>query len=243
MTPAAPARAEQGARSWVLAGPLVLARQLDAADCGTYKQLFLVFQLMTLQLPFGMAQGLYFLLPREPHAARACLGQSLVWLMGTALLSAAAWWVLAEPVAGRFNSLAVPVCAGLGLRGAMGACAAHGLARGGAAWWTWLRAEGVALATFPLDGALRARAQTRFLFVSCLGKALVTVPLLWGGVRWLGMVGAISGWLVAEVLGKVSLMWRLPAALSTASGRCRLRSLVPGRELAGAGGGGGRPAR
>jgi O-antigen/teichoic acid export membrane protein len=94
---------------------------------------------------------------------------------------------------------------------------------------------GVALATFPLDGALRARAQTRYLFVSYLGKALATVPLVWGGLRWLGMVGAIAGWLMAELLGKASLLWRLPAALSSETFRCRLRGLVPMRALAGAG--------
>ena len=437
MNSAAPARADPGARSWGRAGPLVLARlvsavltvsiplvlarQLDAADYGTYKQLFLVFQLLTLLLPFGMAQSLYFFLPREPEAARAYLGQALAWLTVIAGVSAAAWLVLAQPVAGRFNNpaladyrwelallcggtlvgspleiwftargrshlsarsylawdglralaLVLPVWAGLGLRGAMVACAAHGLARAAVAWAAWLRAEGrgfsrarawahlryaapfgaamllgvpqaaahqvavslavapevfaiyavgvfqvplvdlfytptsellmvqlgeleregrreegaaafreatarlawlflpmvaylwavaplfirtlfgaryeaavpifrvsvlgVALATFPLDGALRARAQTRFLFVSYLGKALVTVPLVWGGVRWFGMVGAIGGWLVAEVMGKASLLWRLPAALSTGDGRCRLRSLIPARALSGAG--------
>ena len=93
MNAAAPARAEPGARGWGRAGPLVLARlasalltvsiplvlarQLDAADYGTYKQLFLVFQVLTLLLPFGMAQSLYFFLPREPGAARAYLGQAL----------------------------------------------------------------------------------------------------------------------------------------------------------------------
>ena len=438
MNAAAPARAEPGTRSWGRAGPLVLARlgsavltvsiplvlarQLDAADYGTYKQLFLVFQVLTLLLPFGMAQSLYFFLPREPGDARAYLGQALAWLTGVALASILAWLWTADGVARQFNNpaiadyrwelallcggtlvgspletwftargrsgvsarsyllwdglralaLVVPVWAGYGLRGAMVVCAAHGILRGAAAWAAWLRAEGpgfsrarawahlryaapfgaamllgvpqasahqvavsiavspelfavyavgvfqvplvdlfytptsellmvqlgeleregrreegaaafreasarlawlflpmvaylwavaplfirtlfgaryeaavpifrlsvlgVALATFPLDGALRARAQTRFLFVSYLGKALVTVPLVWGGVRWLGLVGAIGGWLVAEVLGKASLLARLPAALPGDAARCPLRRFMPLRALAGAGG-------
>jgi hypothetical protein len=90
---------------------------------------------------------------------------------------------------------------------------------------------GVALAIFPLDGALRARACTRFLFASYLGKAILTVPLVAGGVKLFGMQGAIGAWLAVEVLGKVSLLWRLPSALGSGGTRCPLLQLVPLADL------------
>jgi hypothetical protein len=90
---------------------------------------------------------------------------------------------------------------------------------------------GVALAIFPLDGALRARARTRFLFASYLGKAVLTVPLVAGGVKLFGMHGAIGAWLVVEFLGKASLLWRLPSALGQGATPCPLPRLIPGADL------------
>ncbi|MEN9796674.1 MAG: hypothetical protein RL653_370 [Pseudomonadota bacterium] len=430
MSSAASARAEAGQGVFGRAGPLVLARlvsavltvsiplvlarQLEAADYGTYKQLFLVAQTLAMLLPFGVAQSLYFFLPREPGHARSYLGQTLAWLTFVSLLAGMAWAALAPDVARGFRNpaivgyrlelalvtgglvvgnvlevwftarghartsavsylvsdslraaaLVLPVWAGFGLHGAMVACAAFGILRALAAWGAWARSDegpgfrlgslavharyaapfgaamalgvpqsavhqyavsvtappelfavyavgvfqvplvdlfytptsellmvrlgeleregrahdgaevfraatarlaylffpmvafllavaplfvsalfgpryaaatpifrtsvlGVALAVFPLDGALRARACTRFLFASYLGKALVTVPLVAGGVKLFGMQGAICAWLAVEVLGKASLLWRLPSALGTGETRCPLRRLVP----------------
>lgn len=90
---------------------------------------------------------------------------------------------------------------------------------------------GVVLAILPMDGVLRARGYTRSIFVSYLVKALVTVPLVWLGVRHFGMKGGIASWAVAELVGKVTLLARVPAALSTPERRLRIRDVIPWAEL------------
>ncbi|HEY3447784.1 MAG TPA: oligosaccharide flippase family protein [Myxococcales bacterium] len=74
-------------------------------------------------------------------------------------------------------------------------------------------ALGGLLACLPLDGALRARGQTRHLFVASLVKTGATVPLaLWGVARF-GMMGGVGSWLAAELIGRGMLALRVPAAL------------------------------
>ena len=51
---------------------------------------------------------------------------------------------------------------------------------------------GVVLAILPMDGVLRARGHTRAIFLSYLLKAVVTVPLVWVGVKQFGMMGGIG---------------------------------------------------
>jgi O-antigen/teichoic acid export membrane protein len=91
---------------------------------------------------------------------------------------------------------------------------------------------GVALAVFPIDGVLRARDQTRYLFGAYVLKAAITVPLVFFGVRWYGMVGGMASWAIAELVGKVTLMARLPRALGMAGAPARLSDCVPWRDLA-----------
>lgn len=71
----------------------------------------------------------------------------------------------------------------------------------------------VAGSIFPMDGLLRARNETRFLFVSYLVKTVVTVPLVYFGVTRLGMLGGILSWAIAELIGKLTLLSRVPRAL------------------------------
>jgi len=85
---------------------------------------------------------------------------------------------------------------------------------------------GVALAIMPMDGVLRARNQTRWLFIAYAAKAAVTVPLVWVGVRRFGMMGAVGSWAVAEVFGKAMLLARMPKALGAPLRRC-----IPWRPL------------
>ncbi|MET0403907.1 MAG: oligosaccharide flippase family protein [Cystobacter sp.] len=86
---------------------------------------------------------------------------------------------------------------------------------------------GVVLAILPMDGVLRARGQTRAIFLSYLVKAAVTVPLVWVGVKRFGMMGGVVSWVVAELVGKCALFVRMPAALSTPSLRLGFRELIP----------------
>ncbi|MCP3059960.1 spore coat polysaccharide flippase ExoM [Myxococcus sp. K38C18041901] len=90
---------------------------------------------------------------------------------------------------------------------------------------------GVVLSILPMDGTLRARGLTRAIFVSYAVKAAVTVPLVYFGVKHLGMMGGIGSWAVAEVVGKVLLLTRIPAALSTPRRSLRLVDVIPWREL------------
>ncbi|MBZ4416380.1 spore coat polysaccharide flippase ExoM [Myxococcus sp. RHSTA-1-4] len=90
---------------------------------------------------------------------------------------------------------------------------------------------GVVLSILPMDGTLRARGQTRAIFASYAVKAAVTVPLVWLGVRHLGLMGGIGAWAVAEVVGKAMLLARVPAALSTSRLRLGVVDVIPWREL------------
>ena len=90
---------------------------------------------------------------------------------------------------------------------------------------------GVVLAILPMDGVLRARGHTRAIFLSYLVKAVVTVPLVWLGVRHFGMMGGIGSWALAELVGKGTLLLRVPAALSTPEQPLRVRDVIPWYEL------------
>jgi O-antigen/teichoic acid export membrane protein len=89
----------------------------------------------------------------------------------------------------------------------------------------------IVLAVLPMDGALRARNQTRHIFFSYLAKAVVTVPAVLLGVSRFGLLGGIGAWALAELVGKAMLLSRLPAALSTPERRVGLLELLPGKEL------------
>ncbi|MFY0523471.1 lipopolysaccharide biosynthesis protein [Archangium gephyra] len=91
---------------------------------------------------------------------------------------------------------------------------------------------GIMLACLPMDGLLRARGQTRAIFFSYLGKAIATVPLLALLVPWLGMLGGILAWLLAEVVGKTLLLRQLPRALAAGGPLPALRDWLPVKELA-----------
>jgi O-antigen/teichoic acid export membrane protein len=49
--------------------PLVLARVFDQTEFGTYKQLFLIYGTLFGLAQFGMAESLYYFVPRQPQAA------------------------------------------------------------------------------------------------------------------------------------------------------------------------------
>jgi O-antigen/teichoic acid export membrane protein len=91
----------------------------------------------------------------------------------------------------------------------------------------------VALSILPMDGLLRARDETRYLFLSYLVKALVTVPAVFLGVKFLGMMGGILSWALAELVGKGTLLARVPRALEYTEGRlyARVARVLPWKDL------------
>ncbi|MBI3182047.1 MAG: oligosaccharide flippase family protein [Myxococcales bacterium] len=393
--------------------PLVLARALDLAEYGTYKQLFLISQTLYYVLPFGVAQSLYFFAPRVGER-RPYFGQTLVFLAFAGAAAGALLFGLGPRIASALNNpalaehrlelalfcalavgafplelsmtsqgktresaltylvsdllraaaLVVPVLLGAGLHGMMAAVVAWAALRLAAAWVLMLgrskgrlfdrrlfvsqlayaapfgaavllsvpqqyahqfvvssevgpalfaiyaagcfqlplvdllytptsevlmvrlgeldaegrAAEGVLafreaasklayvflplaaflfaaapeliaaffgprflaavpifrvvvccipLAVLPLDGTLRARNETRHIFVSYLVKAAVTGPLVWFGVKAFGMMGGIGSWAIAEVVGKGFLLARVPSALSTKQHPLGLGGMMP----------------
>jgi O-antigen/teichoic acid export membrane protein len=74
--------------------PVVLARVFDPAEFGTYKQLFLVFATLYGVAQFGMAESLYYFVPRRAgdagrHICNAVVTLALAGLLCLALLALA----------------------------------------------------------------------------------------------------------------------------------------------------------
>lgn len=90
----------------------------------------------------------------------------------------------------------------------------------------------VILATLPVDGVLRAKARTRALFLSYLGKVALSVPLVFGFLHFLGPIGAMVGFVCTEALHKG---WLLLLASRALVGRGLLASVAeafPTKEFA-----------
>jgi O-antigen/teichoic acid export membrane protein len=66
----------------------------------------------------------------------------------------------------------------------------------------------VALAALPLDGVMRARAQNRYMLALSVAKLGATVPLVLGGLRVAGPIGALVGWTLAEAGARVVMLHR-----------------------------------
>ncbi len=74
-----------------VAMPIVLARVFGPHEFGTYKQLFLVYTTLLLIAPMGMAESLFYFVPRAPrtaggHVANSLLVLTLAGLAALALL-------------------------------------------------------------------------------------------------------------------------------------------------------------
>jgi O-antigen/teichoic acid export membrane protein len=80
--------------------PLLLARVLTPAAYGTYKQFFLVALTVLYVMQLGIAQSLYYFLPRRDDAARAAyLPQSSLTLLAIGIVSGVVLWALAPSIA------------------------------------------------------------------------------------------------------------------------------------------------
>lgn len=91
--------------------------------------------------------------------------------------------------------------------------------------------SGTVLAVLPLDGMLRGRGLTRPIFLAQVVKVCATVPLLWLGIGTWGMLGAMAAWAMTEALGKLVLLWHIPAALSVPARPLRLGQVLPWRQM------------
>jgi O-antigen/teichoic acid export membrane protein len=84
----------------------------------------------------------------------------------------------------------------------------------------------VPLAALPIDGVLRARAQQRFMVLSSAAKLAVTVPAVLAGLRVLGPVGAMAGYVAAEALVRTGQLARVARLFEVG-----LREVLPWRQL------------
>jgi len=81
--------------------PLVLVRLFDPATFGTYKQLFLIYGTLFGLAQLGVAESLYYFLPRRPEEAGRRAANAALTLVGVGLGCAAAL-TLGAPAIGRW---------------------------------------------------------------------------------------------------------------------------------------------
>lgn len=89
----------------------------------------------------------------------------------------------------------------------------------------------VLLATLPVDGVLRAKARTRLLLFSYLGKIAISVPLVFGFLRALGPIGAMVGFACTEIAHKGWLLLCASRVLAGGSLLPSLRDVLPVGDL------------
>jgi O-antigen/teichoic acid export membrane protein len=87
------------------------------------------------------------------------------------------------------------------------------------------------LAAVPLEGVMRAHAQNRYMLAISAVKLGVTVPLVLTGLRLLGPIGALAGWIGAEAAVRAVMLVRAARLFETSVGRV-LPLAGLGRELA-----------
>lgn len=82
------------------------------------------------------------------------------------------------------------------------------------------------LASLPLDGVMRARAQNRFMLAISGAKLAATVPLVLGGLALAGPIGALAGWQAAEALTRGAMLVRAASLFEVPLSR-----ILPARAL------------
>lgn len=84
---------------FTFAVPVVLVRVFDPASFGTYRQLMLLFMTIYAIAQFGMAESLFYFLPRDPERAGRYAVNALIFLTAAGLLGASLLILLRADVA------------------------------------------------------------------------------------------------------------------------------------------------
>jgi O-antigen/teichoic acid export membrane protein len=173
--------------------PLVLVRVFEPAVFGTYKQLFLIYTTLYGLGQIGMAESLYYFLPRRPESSGRYLANSTLMLLGSGSLILVLLTLGRERIAGWLSN---PSLAGF-------------LPWIGLYLLLMLAAAGLEITLLCRGRFLTA---TVVYLVSDLLRALaLTLPvLLLGRIQWLlaGAVGFAAArlvahlWLLARDLGR-----------------------------------------
>jgi len=83
----------------LFAMPITLSRMFTPAEYGTYKQLFMIFGLLLGMGQIGMAESLYYFLPRSPEKAGRYIANTILLLGLSGLLLIGITYVGAAPLA------------------------------------------------------------------------------------------------------------------------------------------------
>ena len=87
--------------------PLILARVFDQAEFGTYKQLFLIYTTLFGLAQIGMAESLYYFVPRDDSAAGRFVANSLLALAAIGLTAIALLTAARQQIAGWLTNAAL----------------------------------------------------------------------------------------------------------------------------------------
>jgi O-antigen/teichoic acid export membrane protein len=87
-----------------IAMPIVLARVFGPHEFGTYKQLFLIYTTLLVIAPMGMAESLYYFIPRAPRTAGGHVANSFLVLTLTGLAALGLLAAGGRPLAEWFNN-------------------------------------------------------------------------------------------------------------------------------------------
>src|SRR5687768_746714 len=80
--------------------PILLVRTFNQAEFGTYKQLFLIYSTLYGLAQFGMAESLYYFVPRKPRHAGPYIANTLITLAVAGLASLGLLVIRYERIAG-----------------------------------------------------------------------------------------------------------------------------------------------
>ncbi len=188
-TPLLVGRGFSAALSFAL--PLVLARRLDATGYGTYKQIFLISNTAFYLLQLGMAQSLYYFVPRseDTETRRTFVAQTYLFLAVAGAVAAVAMVFLAGPFARAMSNPELVPLAPL------------------TALMTWLLIATAALEIqLTAEGRLVA-AGLAYGVLDAVRVSFALVPILFGaglsGFLW----GSIAALAIRAAIG-VGLVWR-----------------------------------
>ena len=84
--------------------PMILARRFSQEDFGTYRQLFLIYGTLYGLAQLGMAESLYYFLPRDAAKGGHAFANAVLVLIGAAVACAIGLSLAAHRIALRFNN-------------------------------------------------------------------------------------------------------------------------------------------
>ena len=84
--------------------PLILVRIFSKAEYGLYTQIFLIFNTLFLLGQMGVAQGIYYFLPRHPEKKNALMMQTFIFVIITGSLALCILLIFKSSIAAAFHN-------------------------------------------------------------------------------------------------------------------------------------------